>query len=128
MKKLFVLTMMLVSLLGGGVAMAATPTDAAKSQVCAGVNAQVTGSDCGGTSGQQSITKVLTAVLQIISWIAGIAAIIMVVLSGLKYITSGGDSSSIASAKSTLVYALVGVVIVVLAQAVVFFVLNAAKP
>jgi hypothetical protein len=127
MKKLFLLVMIAVSLFGGGVAVAATPTDAAKNEVCIGVNGGIPGSDCGGTSGESTITKVLNAVLQIISWIAGIAAIIMVVLAGLKYITSGGDSSAIASAKTTLVYAIVGIIVVALAQSIVFFVIKSAN-
>lgn len=127
MKKLFVMIIAAMSLLGGGVALAASPTDAAKQEVCNGVTAGVPGADCSGTAGESTISRVLNAVLGIISWIAGIAAIIMIVLAGLKYITSGGDSGSIASAKTSLIYALVGVVIVVLAQVLVQFVIKAAK-
>jgi hypothetical protein len=128
MKKLFLLTMIVASLLGGsGVALAAGPTDAAKNQVCQGVNAGIPGSNCGGTSGGNAIAKVLNGVLQIITWIAGAAALIMIILAGLKYITSGGDSSAISSAKQSLVYAIVGVVIVVVAQILVNFVIQTAK-
>lgn len=113
--------------MSGGLALAASPTDAAKAEVCSGVSSGQPGADCSGASGEKTISGVLDAVLQIISWIAGIAAIIMIVLAGMKYITSGGDSSAIASAKTTLTYALVGVVIVALAQVIVHFVLKTAK-
>ena len=50
----------------------------------------------------------------------------MVIVSGLKYITASGDSSSISSAKNTLIYALVGLAIAALAQIMVHFVLTSA--
>jgi hypothetical protein len=130
MKKLFLSIIILASVVGSatGLAFAATPTpaDAARNHVCDGINTQVSGSDCGGKSTNKAITTVIKAVLQILSWIAGIAAVIMIVVAGLKYTTSGGDSSSVASAKSSLIYALVGVVIVALAQALVIFVIHSA--
>jgi hypothetical protein len=51
----------------------------------------------------------------------------MIMVAGFKYITAGGDAGSIGSAKNTLVYAIVGLLIAALAQALVHFVLNAAK-
>jgi len=96
-------------------------TSDAKSQVCQGVN--LTGSGgCGG--GTTEITKIIRVVINILSIIAGVAAVIMIIVGGLKYITSGGDSSSIASAKHTLIYALVGLIIVALSQFIVQFVLG----
>ncbi len=101
------------------------PTDAAQQEVCKGISGQVGGTCTGGAN---SINDVMEAVLQIISVIAGFAAVVMIVIAGLKYITSGGDSNSISSAKSTLIYALVGVIVVVLAQSLVLFVLGGAIP
>lgn len=123
MKKLF-LTLLLalsVSLGFNGLALAQSPTQSAKTEVCNGISG-TTGGSC--DTGSADINNIIKAILQILSYIAGIAAVIMIVIGGLKYITSGGDSSSIASAKTTLIYALVGVVIVTLAQGVVFFVLG----
>ena len=50
----------------------------------------------------------------------------MIIVGGLRYITSGGESSNISGAKTTIIYALVGLVIVALAQFIVHFVLNKA--
>jgi hypothetical protein len=105
----------------GGMALAQSPTDSAKRQVCEGISGQVGGS-CTGEAGGGSLLRVVDATLKILSWIAGIAAVIMIVVSGLKYITSGGDSGSIASAKQSLIYAIVGIAIVALAQSLVIFV------
>jgi hypothetical protein len=51
-------------------------------------------------------------------------AVIMIIVGGLKYITSGGDSNNVSSAKSTIIYAIIGLVVVALAQFIVQFVLN----
>ena len=45
----------------------------------------------------------------------------MIMVGGFKYITSGGDSGKISSAKATIIYALVGLVIVAMAQFIVRF-------
>lgn len=59
----------------------------------------------------------------ILSLVVGAVAVIMVILAGFKYITSGGDTNKVANAKSTLVYALIGVVVAAVAQFLVHFVL-----
>jgi hypothetical protein len=48
----------------------------------------------------------------------------MIVFGGFKYITSGGDSNNVSGAKNTIIYAIIGLVIVALAQLIVHFVLN----
>lgn len=67
---------------------------------------------------------ILYKVSQIIAIIAGIAAVIVVIVSGIRYITSGGDSQKTASAKNTLVGALIGLIIIVLAQTIITFVIK----
>jgi hypothetical protein len=93
----------------------------AKSDICNGI--ATAGGGCGGSTGT-SLNKVLTFALNTLSLIAGIAAVIMIMVSGFKYITSNGDSGSIASAKTTLIYAIVGLVVVALSQIIVKFVLK----
>lgn len=92
----------------------------AKNDVCNGITAA--GGSC--TESGQGLTNVIRTVINIISVVAGIAAVIMIIVGGLRYITSGGDSSKVASAKSAIIYAIVGLVIVVFAQAIVRFVLS----
>lgn len=93
---------------------------------CSGTNGNLSGgaTNCsGGTSALQDLIK---TVVNVFSIVVGVIAVIMIVIGGLKYITSGGESSNISSAKTTIVYALVGLVIVALAQFIVHFVLNKA--
>ncbi len=94
--------------------------DADTTAVCDGV-AQ-TGGTCNGDANQ--FNKVIKLVINILSVIAGIAAVIMIVVGGLRYITSGGDSSKVASAKTSIIYSIVGLVIVALAQVIVRYVLG----
>jgi hypothetical protein len=79
------------------------------------------GDDAGGA---QKIQDIVTLIVNIFSVVVGIVAVIMIVVGGFKYITSGGDSGNITSAKNTIVYAIIGLVIVALAQFIVKFVLN----
>jgi hypothetical protein len=94
----------------------------AKAQVCAG--AAITGADCNDKGA--GLNKVIEAVLNILSVVIGIAAVIMIMLAGLRYITSGGDPSGVKGAKDSLIYAIVGLFVVALAQVIVRFVLSKA--
>jgi len=70
------------------------------------------------------IGHVAAQVVNIFSIIVGIVAVIMIIYGGFRYITSGGDSGSVGNAKNTLIYAIVGLIIVALAQVIVHFVLS----
>lgn len=67
---------------------------------------------------------ILLRVVRLLSFVVGVASVIMVILGGLKYITSNGDSSAVSSAKNTILYALIGVVVFLLSQIIVRFVLS----
>lgn len=67
---------------------------------------------------------ILTKVIQLMVMIAGIASVIMIMVGGFKYITSTGDSGKVSSAKDTVLYACIGLVITIFAQAIVSFVLR----
>ena len=70
-----------------------------------------------------SIQTVLRTILNILSWIAGIASVVMLILAGFKYILSqGGDGT--AQARNTILYAAIGLVIVALAQTILRFVVS----
>jgi len=108
-------------------------------QVCSGVqaangtgNIDVNGSGnstpCtdSNTTGSQ-FQHLLTLVINVFSIIVGFIAVVMIIYGGVKYITSGGDSNNISGAKNTIVYAIIGLVIVALAQVIVHFVLSQAS-
>ena len=97
-----------------------------KEDVCEGVEI-ATGAGCDASASQQAETAVnrtVATVVNLLSSIVGVVAVIMIMFGGFKYITAGGDSSKISSAQQTIIYAVVGLVIVALAQIIVRFVLR----
>ncbi len=116
-----------VLVLGFGLAIAtpvAVHADTPKSIVCNSIGG---GSDCSSNAnGGTSINKVITVTITILSFVAGIAAVIMLILAGFNYITSGGDANKVSSAKNSLIYAIIGIIIVAMAQFIVQFILAKA--
>jgi hypothetical protein len=70
------------------------------------------------------VTGTITTVINVFSWVIGVAAVIMIMVGGFKYIISSGDSSNVTSAKNTILYAVIGLVVAAMAQLLVIFVLN----
>lgn len=92
-----------------------------------GSNFDISGkTSCTPSGTTTDFNKLLTTIINIFSAIVGVIAVIMIIVGGLRYITSGGDSSKVSAAKSTLMYAIIGLVIVALAQLIVHFVLAQA--
>ena len=67
---------------------------------------------------------ILTEIIEITSIIVGIAAVIVIVIGGIMYSTSAGDSQRAGRGRSAIIYALVGLVVAILARAIVVFVLK----
>lgn len=95
----------------------------------AGACLDSSGQACPGaqTSAKDKVNSIITVVVNAFSILVGVAAVIMIIVGGLKYITSSGESNNINSAKNTILYAIIGLVIVALAQIIVKFVLAKAK-
>lgn len=96
--------------------------------IAQGANATASGNnvDCtpSGAGGTDAIGTLARNVVNIFSFVVGAIAVIMIIYGGFRYITSGGDSNSVGSAKNTLIYAIIGLIIVALAQIIVSFVLT----
>lgn len=99
---------------------AATPAYAQLSEVEKGVG--FTGENPAGAEGK--VKDIVKTVINILSLIVGIISVIMVIVGGFNYILSAGDSGKVSTAKNTIIYALVGLVIVALAQVIVQFVID----
>lgn len=67
---------------------------------------------------------ILTRVARYITFVTGAISVILVIVGGLRYVISGGDSNGIKTAKDTIIYALVGLVISIFAYAIAAFVLS----
>ena len=94
----------------------------ARNQACGGVNLSNSKTTCANESA--SVGSLVNTIINIISWIVGIAAILMVIVGGFRYVISGGDSNATASARNTIIYALIGLAIAAMAQLLIHFVLN----
>ena len=62
--------------------------------------------------------------LNIVYFVAGVLAVIMIVVSGIMYTISGGDTGKVAKAKNMLTYSIVGLIIVLSAFAITNFVIG----
>ena len=79
------------------------------------------GNEPGCTDGQTPIFRTITNVLL---FIIGAVSVIMLIIGGFRYVVSQGDQSQVTSAKNTILYAVVGIVVAILAFAVVNFVIG----
>lgn len=81
--------------------------------------------DISAESGSK-LTNTIKRLLNILSAIVGIVAVVMILIGGFRYVTSGGKQENVTAAKNTIMYALIGLVIVAFAQVIVHFVLREA--
>lgn len=65
---------------------------------------------------------VLSQAVNILSFVAAIIAVIILVIGGIRMITSSGDSNAVSTARNTVIYAAVGLVVIVMARTIVFFI------
>lgn len=125
MQRLFTLIISIISVvLVAGVSLAPhaaaqTPKEAA----CEGVAVDGSGADCGSGAGN-GLSGVVKTAIRIFQTIVGVIAIFVLITAGLSYITSGGDGAKTKTAKDRILYAVIGLVVVALAEAIVQFALN----
>lgn len=124
MKKFLMTFGLTIVLIGGGLALPSMSyAQNAQQDICQGVTAN-SGSNSTCTVSGPSVSDIINDVANLLSAVVGIAAVIMIVISGFRYVTAGGDPGKISGAKDALIYALVGLVIAAFAQFLVKFVLN----
>lgn len=123
------LTAILATLASPALALDCSKAPDSTTTACAiqgGVKTAAGGEDQGAAP--SNVHTILTNVINIFSLVIGIIAVIVIIIAGLTYITSGGDASKAASAKSTILYAVIGLIVVAFAQLIVQFAINAGTP
>jgi hypothetical protein len=77
-----------------------------------------------GASDGQTLEFRVSTITNVLLFVIGAISVIMIIVGGIKYTTSAGDASKIKSAKDTIMYSVVGLVLALLAYAIVSFVLR----
>jgi multisubunit Na+/H+ antiporter MnhB subunit len=78
----------------------------------------------GGTGGGTEIGPIIKLIINALLFILGAVAVIMIVIGGIRYTISQGDSGAVTSAKNTILYSVIGLVVALLAYAIVNFVID----
>lgn len=80
-----------------------------------------------GASQQDDFSKLMQNVINLLLLVLGMIAVIAIIIGGIRYTTSNGDPGQTKAAKDTILYAVIGLIVAILAYAIVSFVLNAFK-
>ena len=121
-KSIISIAIMTCAVFGASVLSTASLPGSASAQVSEGINTATT-SEMKGKSidGKDGLIK---TVVNILLWAVGILSVIMIIFSGFRYITSAGDASKTKSAQSTLIYSVVGLIVAIMAWAIVNMVIK----
>lgn len=79
---------------------------------------------CKGDPKNNDVYNIIGNIVQILIAVTGIVSVIMIVIGGITYATSAGDPSQTKRGKDTVIYAVVGLVVAIMAYAIVGFVLG----
>lgn len=121
-KSIISIAIMTCAVFGTSVLSTASLSGSASAQISEGINTATT-SEMKGKSidGKDGLIK---TVVNVLLWAVGILSVIMIIFSGFRYITSAGDASKTKSAQSTLIYSVVGLIVAIMAYAIVNMVIN----
>jgi hypothetical protein len=122
--KVFLAVAALLAVLGVSFAPAyaqCNPTDTKSAIQCGTDNSA--GVPVGAKTAGQSLNDTIATIVKLASLAVGILATFMIIAGGFRYMTSGGKEESVKGAKNMILYAIIGLVIVALAQIIVHFVL-----
>src|SRR3954454_11329700 len=57
---------------------------------------------CNGGEATNSVNTLIATIINIFSFVVGVVAVIMIIIGGFRYVTSGGDSANVSGAKNTI--------------------------
>ncbi len=92
--------------------------------------ATCTGKDCvtagvgsvGDTGAGTDLQAIIKKIVNVLLFVIGAVSVIMIVVGAIKYVTANGDTSALTSAKNTILYAVIGLLVALMAYAIVNFV------
>jgi len=80
---------------------------------------------CAASSSGTTVEPFLKVLINTLLYIIGVIAVIVIIVGGIRYTVSGGDATAVKNAKNMIVAAVIGLVIAVLAFAIINWVLGA---
>lgn len=66
---------------------------------------------------------IIGKIVSLLSFIIGVAAVIVIIIAGIQYMLSTGDATKVNNAKNAILYAVIGLIVALLAQVIVRFVI-----
>jgi hypothetical protein len=80
-----------------------------------------------GDAGEKNATSIVKKIINVLLFALGITAVFMIIWGGIKYVISRGDAANIKAAKDTITYAVIGLIVALMAFAIVNFVIASLK-
>jgi hypothetical protein len=118
----------IASVSASGVALVSSPAMAVppEQSACEGSGGTWSGTWPNGscTQGPRTVAGTIKSVGNVLIFLTGAIAVLMIIIGGVRYTLSGGDQGSISSAKNTILYAVIGLIVAVAAYAIVNLVLT----
>jgi len=120
-KKIISSTLLVAAFMLGAVALVPTSVYAVdtKTEINKGITAAG-----GDTTKTNELTTLITNITNVLLFIAGAVAVIMIIVGAIRYVTSNGDQADVKAAKDTIMYSVVGLIVASLAYAIVNFVVS----
>ena len=113
----------LVALVLGALALGSGAVSAGK-LTCVGANCAINSANQVSNGQVSDLTGTIQTIINVVIFVIGFVAVAMVILGGVQYSTSSGDSAKVKKAKDTIMYGIIGLVVSILAFAIVNFVLQ----
>ena len=123
LKSILISTLM-VAVMGFGVSII---YQTGNTEIAGAINSEITSgmnATSAGTSTPTDVNVVIKNVTNIMFFIIGAVSVIMLIYGGIRYTTSGGNANNVTAAKNTIMYSIIGLVVAILAFAVVNFVVK----
>ncbi len=98
--------------------------DAACDKESSAADCARTGAGSAKTGGETNIGDAIQGVVNALLFALGAAAVIMIVIGGFKFVTANGNAETIKSAKNTILYAVIGLIVALMAYAIVNFIVR----
>jgi len=87
----------------------------------------VGGGVAGAGGASTSVESIVMTIIRVVLWLIGILAVAMVIYGGVKFVMSQGDPGKTATARHTIIYAVIGVIVAIFAYVIVGFVEDGIK-